>query len=386
MEEKVGSCVVAGTICLDIIPLIKDKPGFLQAIQPGHLLTIGPPTLATGGTVSNTGLALHKLGINTQLMGKVGRDPFGEQILSLINAVDKKLNSGMQAVHGENTSYTIILSPKDADRVFLHSTGTNDTFGPEDINYSALNEADLFHFGYPTAMARMYANDGKELVVLMRRAKETGITTSLDTSMFDPLGRAGRINWEVLLQRVMPFVDIFLPSRDEILMMLMPEKIGTIPDAEVNREIAQKLLNFGAGIVVIKQGERGLYLRTTDLANGRDLGRAFRSASGDWRNREIWAPAYKVSVVGTTGAGDCAVAGFLSALLRGMEPDMALMLSAAVGACNVEAADATSGVRSWGETTARINAGWEQHAMSIPGWHYDANTHIWLGPKDRQAL
>jgi sugar/nucleoside kinase (ribokinase family) len=48
----------------------------------------------------------------------------------------------------------------------------------------------------------------------------------------------------------------------------------------------------------------------------------------------------------------------LAALLRDVPPERALAIAAAVGACNVEAADALSGVRSWEETLARIDAGW----------------------------
>jgi sugar/nucleoside kinase (ribokinase family) len=386
MENKTGSCIVAGAICLDIIPEIQGQPDFLHAIQPGHLLAIGQATLATGGSVSNTGLALYKLGIKTRLMGKVGDDPFGEQILSQIRAIDENLVAEMQALMNEDTSYTIILSPADVDRVFLHCTGATDTFGPEDIDYETLHSADLFHFGYPTAMGRMFANDGEELVTLLQRAKGTGITTSLDTSMFDPNGPAGQTNWEILLRRVLPFIDIFMPSLDEVLLMLMPGKKSADPDAALNQELAERLLEYGAAIVMLKGGKNGLYMRTTDLAGGRDLGRAFAGACGNWRYRELWAPAFKVSMVGATGAGDCAVAGFLAAVLRGLEPESALSLSAAVGACNVEAADATSGVRSWPDTLSRIKSGWEQHNLALPGWKYDPNSHLWFSANDGRAL
>ncbi|MFL7871237.1 MAG: carbohydrate kinase family protein, partial [Anaerolineales bacterium] len=130
----------------------------------------------------------------------------------------------------------------------------------------------------------------------------------------------------------------------------------------------------------------GLYLRTTDLRNGRNLGRAFTNSSGNWRFREIWAPAFEVPVVGTTGAGDCAVAGFLAAVLRGMSPENALSIAAAVGACNVEAADATSGVRSWSETLSRINRDWKQHDLALPGWKFNRTTHLWNSPIDGRPV
>jgi len=66
-------------------------------------------------------------------------------------------------------------------------------------------------------------------------------------------------------------------------------------------------------------------------------------------------------VIGTTGAGDATIAGFLAALLRDLPPDEAMNAALAVGACNVEAADALSGIRSWCETLQRINAGWARH-------------------------
>lgn len=379
-----GSCIVAGHICLDIIPDILGQRAFLDAIQPGHLLPIGAPTVATGGSVSNTGLALHKLGINTRLMGKLGNDSFGREVLSRLTAVDKNLANEMRTLADEQTSYTIILSPSDADRVFLHSTGANDTFGPEDIDYATLYEVDVFHFGYPTAMARMFANDGLELAELLSRAKETGVTTSLDTSMFDSRGAAGSTNWNILLERALPYVDIFLPSLNEILLMLRPEKSAGTVDAVLSQELAETLLDYGAGIVVLKQGEHGLYLRSRDGGDARDLGRAFHGTTGNWRSRELWAPAFEVPVVGTTGAGDCAVGGFLAAVLRGLGPEAALLMSAAVGACNVESADATSSVRSWPDTIERIESGWKQHELALPGWTYDKTTRLWSGPLDGQ--
>src|SRR5512137_1574167 len=89
--------VVAGHLCLDIIPkwssTAQDK--FETVFLPGRLLQVGPATLSTGGPVSNTGLALHKLGIPTQLMGKVGDDLFGQAVTQLVSVYDPRLVAGM---------------------------------------------------------------------------------------------------------------------------------------------------------------------------------------------------------------------------------------------------------------------------------------------------
>ena len=70
-------------------------------------------------------------------------------------------------------------------------------------------------------------------------------------------------------------------------------------------------------------------------------------------------------VAGTTGAGDCTIAGFLAALLRGEGPVQAATSATAVGASSVEAPDSTSGVPPWPELAARVRAGWARHPIRI---------------------
>ena len=54
-------------------------------------------------------------------------------------------------------------------------------------------------------------------------------------------------------------------------------------------------------------------------------------------------------------------------------------MASAVGACNVEAADALSGLRSWEATLARIQAGWERLPLQLeqPGWEWNQSDQIW---------
>jgi sugar/nucleoside kinase (ribokinase family) len=86
--KKVLSAIVAGHICLDIIPEMQLLPsgGFKETFLSGHLLEVGAAALCTGGSVSNTGLALHRLGIPTQLICKVGADAFGRIRRELIDS------------------------------------------------------------------------------------------------------------------------------------------------------------------------------------------------------------------------------------------------------------------------------------------------------------
>ena len=176
------SAIVAGHLCLDIIPHIVGitPEAFRASFVPGHLVDVGPAALSTGGPVSNTGLALHKLGIPTQLMGKIGDDLFGQAVRQLVAGYDPRLADGMVVDPQANTSYTVVINPPGVDRIFLHCPGANDTFSADDVRYDLLADAGLFHFGYPPLMKLMYADGGTQLSSVYRRAKATGVTTSLD--------------------------------------------------------------------------------------------------------------------------------------------------------------------------------------------------------------
>ncbi len=396
--EKVEA-VVAGHICLDIIPTLV---GSTVMLTPGRLIEAGEAVLSTGGSVSNTGLALQKLGLSTRLMGKVGVDLFGQAIVQILESFDVGLARGMVVVPGESSSYSVIISPPQTDRVILHSPGCNDTFGAEDVRYDMIERAGLFHFGYPPLMARMYQNNGVELVDIFRRAKASGVTTSLDFSMPDPTSVAGQADWHAILAAVLPYVDIFSPSVEELLLILrrpLFEKLSHKSSAfldlllpDVVSELGSILLDMGAKIVGLKAGHRGLYLRTANITALEQMGRAQPGKPAAWANRELWAPCFSTRVVGTTGSGDATIAGFLFGLMRGMSPEATLSAACAVGACSVEAADAVSGITSWPAILERIAAGWPRlllkgkHKSPLDmqhfGWQWHEFQEVWIGSAD----
>ena len=397
-ELRDCKAVVAGHICLDVIPdLSAIRPGELEALfQPGHLIEVGPITLSTGGAVSNTGLALHRLGVPTWLMGKVGDDLLGQAVRQIVGSHGPHLADGMVVDAMADTSTTIIVNPPSVDRTFLHCPGANDAFGADDVRYDVVAQACLFHFGYPPLMGRMYEDNGAQLAEIFRRVKEMGATTSLDMALPDPTSAAGRADWATILQSVIPYTDVFLPSIEETLYMLHRETYeelsraagggGLLPSITppLLSDLSRQLLEMGGRIVGFKLGNRGLYVRTADRPAIEALGRARPSNPATWSNRELWAPCFQVDVAGTTGAGDATIAGFLSALLRDTSPEAALTAAVAVGACNVETVDAVSGIRPWDETLRRVAAGWAQRRLDIdtPGWRFDAGHRLWVGPGD----
>jgi len=387
--------IAAGHLCVDIIPRI--PPGAASGagwLAPGRLTEVGEAVLTTGGSASNTGLALHKLGVDVRLVARLGDDLLGHLIGQIIAGFDPHLAESFVIAQGEASSYTIVISPPGVDRCFLHCPGTNHTFGPEDVSEELLARTQMLHFGYPPLMRRMYERGGRALAELFRRAKERGATTSLDLVMPDPAQPGGQADWRAILARTLPHVDIFAPSLEELLYMLDRPRFDALEreaagaslldlaSPELVSDLAADALALGAQMVMIKLGHRGLYLRSG--AMGRALGRGAPADVARWRERELWAPALRVAVVGTVGAGDATIAGFLTAILRGQGPEEAAISAAAVGACNVEAADATSGVRSWQETQARLAAPWERLDAGIAsgGWRPDAGRGLWRGPRD----
>jgi len=373
--------VVAGHLCLDIVCRLDAGR---VALEPGSLIEVRGTTFATGGAVSNTGLALSKLGVPTVLMAKVGDDTLG------VLVKESLLRSGAQHVEGitaspaAGTSYTVVITPPSGERMFLHDAGANAVFRSAAIDLALTASAALFHFGYPPLMRQLYAQGGQELVKLFAAVKEQGLITSLDMSMPDPASEAGQVDWRVVLERTLPHVDLFLPSFEEMLYMLRPgtftrlKRAGAgaleLERAGLVREIAGELLTMGPQIVGIKLGHLGFYVRTAGAVTLPGL-------AGAWHSRELWVPCFQVAVAGTVGAGDTTVAGFLAGLLRGLSLADAMDTACAVGACCVEAPDAVSGVKSWEETRLRMRQGWPRHELALPnGWHQDGT--LWRGPDD----
>jgi len=193
----------------------------------------------------------------------------------------------------------------------------------------------------------------------------------------------------VLLSRVLPRVDLFVPSIEELLYMLDrpgftrlagsgggEQIIKQVTFADLAR-LAQRAHEAGGSAVLIKLGDRGAYLRTD--------ARGLAGLPG-WANRELYTPVFSVPrIAGTAGSGDATIAGFLASVSRGLSAEEALTMAVAVGGCCVEAPDATSGVRSWEETVGRVKAGWSRRPSVVreKGWH-PSGGGVWAGPNDRQ--
>ena len=356
--------IVAGHIALDILPDMSAlKPA--QVISAGKVFEIGRISYSTGGAVSNTGLALHRLGVAVDLMAAVGDDWVGRAIIDYVRGFEDRLGDLILVVPGAASPYTVVIEPKNHDRTLLTHTGVYNDYALDSIDLARLAPGKIFHLGYPTLLPRFYADTGADLLALLRAVKAAGLITSIDMSLPPPASPSGRADWRAILGRCLPFIDIFVPSLEEILFMLRPAELEQRREtvfagltAEYLAGLAAELLELGAGITGFKLGERGLYLQGAVAVDRLAFLAGLGQAPAQWADARVWQPAFQVQVAGTTGAGDAAYAGLLAALLRGLGPRECARWACAVAGCNIEAADATTGLRSWAETAARLAAGW----------------------------
>ena len=363
--------ISAGHLCLDITPVFPEGQTYKsvgELLVPGQLVHTKDVSFCTGGSVGNTGLALKILGAEVSLMGKVGDDAFG----AVVQGIAAKYGAGGFLVDKDSTtSYTMVLAIPGIDRLFLHCPGANDTFSQADIPEEALEDAALFHFGYPPLMRRMFLEEGEELVQMFRRMKEKGIATSLDLAAVDRKSESGEADWKRILTRVLPYVDFFVPSYEELCLMLDPQrylKLSAMPGditerLSLERDVApllDTLMEMGCKVVMIKCGTSGICYRTAGRECLQKVGARLGLDLEAWSSKRGYQPCFEVEeVLSGTGAGDTCIAAFLMGVLEGKDPEKCVQLAAAEGACSVTAYDTLSALKTLPELEERINQGWK---------------------------
>ena len=227
----------------------------------------------------------------------------------------------------------------------------------------------LFHFGYPPLMKRMYENDGEELIKIYRRMKEKGLATSLDFAAIDPNSDAGKTNWRKLLKGVLPYVDFFVPSFEEMCFILDREKYDRLMASGGNMTenldleadampLAEELLSMGCRAVLIKCGESGMIYKTSSADAWEKVGKRLPIDADAWADKSGIQPIFRVKHVASgTGAGDTSIAAYLLSVLRGRTPDKCAEVAAAEGACCVTAFDALSGLKQLDELEELLSTG-----------------------------
>ncbi len=296
-----SAVLVSGNFVVDLI----GKP-MERLPERGRLEILDTLEAHVGGNGPNTSAALARLGVAVSVAGCVGDDLFGRFLTEKLSAEGVDL-SGLVVLPGVATGVTLVAVGSDGERSFMHHFGANAEFSPEslaDVSNSGLRHYHLASFFVLPQW------DGGSARRALRRARESGLTTSLDVCW----DRSG--GWAGTLAPCLPEVDWLIPSREEAEMLSGRSTPSTM---------ARELIRMGAREVVIKLGEEGSY---------------YHGSQG-----ELHVPAFRVEAVDTTGAGDCFIAGFLLATLQGRPLPEALRFANACGAHAVMAVGALTRLR-----------------------------------------
>ncbi len=311
--DKTIDCVLCGSCVVDILvrPVPLEVP-----IGGGRLIQTDPIEVTTGGIVSNAGIALARLGLKVTAFSYVGRDDWAAVIRKKYE--QEGVDPGHLMTHPTGaTSTTAVMVDASGERSFAHCVGapklmTRATF-LDNLELFARSRMTLV--GYYSLMPNLES----DLPDVFAAIRETGCQTALDAA-----GDGGSLK---PLDRVLPHLDVYVPSRAEAVHQTGendPQKI-----IEIFR-------NCGApGLIGVKLGSEGALLSP---------------AAGQFIDVPAVPPPGPV--VDTTGAGDAFYAGLLCGLLRGMSADHAGRLAAAVGACCVTGLGASAGLRNYEETAA----------------------------------
>ncbi|WP_245664863.1 carbohydrate kinase family protein [Actinoplanes subtropicus] len=269
------------------------RPRFGQAEQ---LLTAAE--LVLGGSAGITAAGCARLGLRTALFAAVGDDVFGRVVRDEL----KRREVTLLAADGRGapTGISVILSEKD-DRGILTLPGTIPALRPDDVTDVLLRRAGHLHVSSLYLQPALAAG----LAGIFARAREIGLTTSLDTN-WDPAEK-----WESI-DEILAHTDVFLPNANEL------------------RAITERDKTDEAAAELVKQGT------TVVMKNGAEGARAW------WPGGTCAAPGRTVEVVDTTGAGDSFNAGFLAARLGGRPMAEAIRWAAIAGSLSTRAAGGTA--------------------------------------------
>ena len=286
--EKKTDVVVVGELNVDIIlNEIDSLPVIGKEIMAGSMAV----TLGSSSAIFASNLSA--LGCRVAFIGKIGKDNFAGVVLSSLEGKNVDTSRIIQS-ESLATGATIVLN-YDQDRANVTYPGAMNEFRLEDIDLEFLSSARHMHF----ANCFMQPGIRKDLPKLFMKAKELGLTTSLDTQ-WDP-----EETWDLPLEELLPYVDIFLPNMAEFQFLSKSNSVG---------EGIEKLKHF-AHYIIIKNGSEGAL-----GWNGSDL---------------VVQPAFKNDrVMDCVGAGDSFDAGFIRDFVQNFPIEKCLETGALTGAIN----------------------------------------------------
>jgi sugar/nucleoside kinase (ribokinase family) len=233
----------------------------------------------------------------------IGSDPFGEICLKRLGESSVDL-SHVKRLPGKTTGLTVIL-PQRKQRYILTYPGTMYDMSDRDLDLQYVFNAKHLHVSSYFLQKALRPH----FIEIFRKAKEAGLTTSLDTND-DPEDR-----WSAEIALLLKYVDVLLPNERESCKLARTDDLEKAIDT-----LAQKVR-----ILVVKRGSQGAVARV-----GKEKFAAFPPA---------------VDNIDPVGAGDSFDAGFLHQFIRGVKIEDCLKFGNITGALSVTKAGGTEAFR-----------------------------------------
>ncbi len=289
---------VIGELNLDLI--LYGLPQEL-VLEHEHLAKDLSITLGSSSAIFAHNLAL--LGNKVGFSSCIGSDPFGEICLQRLGESGVDL-SRVRKLKGRTTGLTVLL-PQRKQRYILTYPGTMYEMSEREIDFSYVFGAKHVH----VSSYFLHKALKPQLIEIFRKAKQAGLTTSLDTND-DPDNR-----WSGDIQLLFKYVDILLPNEREACKLAQVEDV----------ERASEILSQKVPVLVVKRGSQGAFVRV-----GKEKHSGFPPI---------------VDPIDPVGAGDSFDAGFVHQYIRGAKVEDCLKFANVAGALSVTRAGGTEAFR-----------------------------------------
>jgi sugar/nucleoside kinase (ribokinase family) len=308
----------APVLCVGILVADVFVPPLERLPDAGELVATGDFLLQPGGCAANTAIALERLGVEAAVCGRVGDDLLGDVVERDLRSrgID---TSGVLRTEGHTTSKTVIVPVVGEDRRFIHTFGANAALTAGDVAAAALEAAAVLYVGGYLILPALRQD---ELAGRLAEARARGTRVVLDVAV--PAGQSLSLDDT---SRLLPLADYFVPNDDEAFALT--------GEREPRRQ-AERFLEHGAECVVIKLGERGVYVRS--------------------RDEELEVSAPPMEVVEPSGAGDAFAAGLIVGMLEGWELERSVRFAAVTGGSACTALGCWAGVFTRAEAEAFLAA------------------------------
>lgn len=271
---------------VDVVALGETMVQF-NAVTSGPLRYVATFEKHAAGTESNFAIGLIRMGISAEWISKLGQDEFGQYIYNFLRG------EGVDVSHVRFTSKAqtgIYFIQRDypipgESVVFYYRNGSAASqLRPQDLPLAHIQSAKIFH----TTGITLALSDSCQSTVAtaMEQAKSGGVKISFDTNIRQKL-------WDPDTARTVMLP--YLESSDIIFTDINDTQILFQEDRPSHA--AEKLLNLGAQIVVIKMGAQGAYAATS-------------------KGETAMKKAYTVPVIDVVGAGDAFDAAFIAGYLQ----------------------------------------------------------------------